>query len=1132
MTTFECRTCKTALQDAEMMKHLSNTRHKTVVANFNGAAPEEVVCEACKADNIHQLQIVRFGGEDIVLLCNSCYQREYGIQERPSTAYTLSNGSILKYWDRYLKVRECACDKCGRDSQLNVSVKKDVLCNSCLASIPEQEKLTYISESTGQFLFVYLGIKEPANSKSSKPRVGRKTGRRHGSKRGSKNFNSKNTKTEVKPMSLMEKISRDLKANKYSNTLIESSSNLSLRNFKNTNAQVNRKSVERKGIKGDSKTTKKDYLKEPGNSKNNSKGNKSSPTPKTNTEGKGKSNHVKQHSGRTQQNLKHTSKNESASHSSRRNGIKGNQSDCSSHEKNHDSKTSSNDVSGISKSNQLNALAKPRTLHDGPNRSSDSRGDRVVLPESKPNDGTLLSKPAKGKSHTTKFNDNSKKYNDSTKRKAHVGSSDTKSSHDISQKKSGYRAGSIEPHSKDEKVNSSVKESDIYAMMEEGFVTNYEKYEPTMQYPDLKTYCEDFSRALFEEQKLEYSFIESFQIQWPKSSNDTAFVLKLNKKNNEELDELAPQNALFYDGNPFNERQPLFFCSKDETKVWYTFVKEMAMERNKIVLLLELFPWCKHKLPIARKGAQMVSSISSFKLLPTSAQANRILFAMTRIKNPKFVDLLLSQKPIKQIYFDNRLKFSRDSLNDSQKSAVQHVLNNSITILQGPPGTGKTSTIEEIILQMIANFHSYPILCVAASNIAIDNIAERLMRSSPQIKILRIVSKNKQPKYDRSHELAAVCLHHLVEDKLSPVMREVAHNLRTRQAPVSKTKYNALYREEMEVANSIVTHAQIILTTNVAAGGKELKALREVPVVIMDEATQSSEVSTLVPLSLPGIRTFVFVGDEKQLSSFSAVPQLEMSLFERILRNGTYARPQMLDVQYRMHPRISEFPRTRFYAGALRDGVQAEARARAGIARPLFFLDCAAGREQLARTGPRAAPGAATYSYTNRAECAAVLRVVRTLLLDRAVRPAEIAVVTPYAGQRDALSAALAADPVVNPLQATVQRDADDARWLHLDAAAAAAPAVDSINGLQVATVDSFQGHEKPVVVFSCVRSNHRAQLGFLRDRRRLNVALTRAQQALLIVGNADTLRHGDPLWRDYLDYLHARGLVSQDYAY
>lgn len=299
----------------------------------------------------------------------------------------------------------------------------------------------------------------------------------------------------------------------------------------------------------------------------------------------------------------------------------------------------------------------------------------------------------------------------------------------------------------------------------------------------------------------------------------------------------------------------------------------------------------------------------------------------------------------------------------------------------------------------------------------------------------------------------------------------------------------------------------------------------------MDEATQSSEASTLVPLSLPGIRNFVFVGDEKQLSSFSNIPQLETSLFERVLSNGTYKNPLMLDTQYRMHPKISEFPIKKIYNGELKDGVTDEQKAWPGVQHPLFFYQCDLGPESRVRSTQRDIVG---FTYENKHECVEIVKIIQILMLDKKVPLEEIGVITPYSAQRDLLSDILTKNVVINPKQISMQQEYDEIELFNAAGSQGTAGSLQNnviniINGLHVATVDSFQGHEKSFIIFSCVRNNTENKIGFLRDKRRLNVALTRAKHGLIVVGNKNVLRKGDPLWKDYITYLEEQDVIFTD---
>ena len=1151
-----------------MMKHLSATRHKTVIDTQTG---EEIACEECNDTNVHQLQIIRFGGEDMTLICNSCFQKQFGTNEKPTTAYDLKNGSLLNFWDKYLKVRECCCTKCGKDSKLNVNSKGDVLCDDCLTKVGGKLGSDYISESTGKFLYRYLGIKEPTSTSSSsskkfKRKGGRKVGRGKrggGGAKGARGGKKSDGGKEKKPLTYLQKLEKEAFKTKKENSIIESSSTLNLRSFKGvkatTKANLTSQTLQDSSpMVKDTKAINKQQKNKPTSGKENvSKGNKptaangnvskgNKPTPGKENVSKG--NKPTAAKGNISKGNKPTPGKENVSKGNKPTAAKGNIS-----KGNKPTATKENTSKGKKANEKKNKVTEVKQTKMAAEKSGSSSSTSSLT--SRDSEKKASSNRDHVASKTTKHEKNKRK--EQTLQKQRPSSKDTTSTIDswgvswdlgsdgsnettpatsrgstpqpVSKAKE-QRATPKKKQDRDAEVeNLSRSASQIHfdtaqkqkakkmEEIEEGIpLAKFVKYKPKLTYPDLKTYCDEFSYALFLEQKLENTFIEDFQILWPKRQEENVFVVQINK-NAPGLDTILPPHLAQFVKIPFNERQPLMLSSNDESHVWYTFVKEVGTQGKKIILLLELFSWNKLSLPIQSGSEQ-------FKLLPVSAQANRILFAMTRIKNPKFIDLLLGSKPIYQLQFNNRLKFNRDTLNESQRKAVQHVLNNRITVIQGPPGTGKTSTIEEVILQLIENFHSFPILCVAASNIAIDNIAEKIIETRPNIKSLRILSDKKESQYGPDHPLGKICLHNMVYDRLSPEMREIASKLRSdRRGEVSRNQDNKFYTETTNISNKLIAQAQILFTTNITAGGRQLKVIKELPVVIMDESTQSSEASTLVPLSLPGIKNFVFVGDEKQLSSFSNIPQLEMSLFERILANGSYREPNMLDTQYRMHPRISDFPIKKFYHGKLKDGVTAENKMWDGIQYPLFFYQCDKGPEGRVVNNQN---GMRAFTYNNIFECQEIIKLVYKLYLEKNVKLEDIGIITPYSSQRDLLSQMFVKDAVVNPLGKGMLQETDEAEFLNSRRNDIQSHTVNIINGLHVATVDSFQGHEKNFIIFSCVRNNAENKIGFLRDRRRLNVALTRAKNGLIVVGNKEVLKRGDHLWRDFVQYLEEQEVV------
>lgn len=234
------------------------------------------------------------------------------------------------------------------------------------------------------------------------------------------------------------------------------------------------------------------------------------------------------------------------------------------------------------------------------------------------------------------------------------------------------------------------------------------------------------------------------------------------------------------------------------------------------------------------------------------------------------------------------------------------------------------------------------------------------------------------------------------------------------------------------------------------------------PLVLLDEACQMTEPSSLLPVARFGCRKLVLVGDPKQLRPTVTGPEsahprgLEQSLFERLALQGV--APIMLREQYRCHPAISAVSNSLFYDAHLVDGVTAAQRpALVPCLPPLCFVDVPEGRAHRADDG----------SYGNKAEAAIVCALVRHLLR-AGVAATDVGVITLYRCQA-ALLRQLVADKFGQ-----------------------------EYGVVQVSTVDAFQGGEKAVVLLSCVLSDGSS---FLSSPERTNVALSRAKNHMLIVG-------------------------------
>ena len=593
--------------------------------------------------------------------------------------------------------------------------------------------------------------------------------------------------------------------------------------------------------------------------------------------------------------------------------------------------------------------------------------------------------------------------------------------------------------------------------------------------------------------------------------------------------------------HPFTRDQPIFIIRKSEASLrwdsppefWLAHVSSSSLAKigkrgksakvkkhavlkktNQVsTFTLELYPWNDKKFPVRERGDQ-------FAFLPGSNVVGRILNSMNKIENESFKKLILGKEKIKRINFHNKIGKYFNVLNDSQKNALQSALNNTVTILQGPPGSGKTSTIYEIILQLLTQLHYYPILVVAASNLAVDNIAEKLMEEHKDI-ILRITSLSKEKEYPETHSLGSVCLHNKISQVLPPNLKDIENRLKRNASQVSSSEFSKYLDACQQYGSQIVKQANIIFATTAGIAGPYLKKVKKMPVIIMDEATQSSEPSTLIPLGAQGCNKVILVGDTAQLSVFTRVKSLEMSLFQRVLENGTYEDPFMLDTQYRMHPDISHFSRRKFYGNKLKDGITAENRKMEGIKYPVYFFDHqgvgASETKMFSASGEEFG-----FSWVNKKEVNYIERILEKLIVDHHVPPSTIGVMTGYAAQRELIVKALENNKVINPNENKTRKYVDKE-----DLSEKKNVTVCNVNGIIVATIDAYQGREMNFVLLSCVRSNEGGNIGFMSDKRRMNVALTRAKYSFIICGDAKCMS-SNSLWKEYIEELQDKGYVKQ----
>ena len=427
-------------------------------------------------------------------------------------------------------------------------------------------------------------------------------------------------------------------------------------------------------------------------------------------------------------------------------------------------------------------------------------------------------------------------------------------------------------------------------------------------------------------------------------------------------------------------------------------------------------------------------------------------------------------------------------LNSSQQRAVEFALaSRDLAIIHGPPGTGKTTTVVEFIRRTVARGER--VLACAPSNTAVDNLLEKLVANG--LKVVRIGHPARVTEQLRDYTLDALAERHDAMKIVKDMLRE-AEGLFRKAGRYTRAKPTRGARQEMrrearqlkadarlleqQAVHSVLEGADVVCATSTF--DEDLFRRVRFDVAVIDEACQATEPGCWIPI-LQSNRV-VLAGDHCQLpptvlSAEAAKQGLDRSMLERLMLHHGDTVARQLQVQYRMHERIMQFSSAQFYDDSLVADQSVVSHLLHDLApiqespltaEPASFYDTAGSgwEEEIEPDGE---------SKRNPEEGGFVLRKLQQLL-DARLRPSGIAVIAPYAAQ---------------------------VRWLR-----------ENWTGpdVEIDTVDGFQGREKEAVLISCVRSNGEAEIGFLADRRRMNVALTRARRKLIVVGDSATLGAND----------------------
>ena len=437
-------------------------------------------------------------------------------------------------------------------------------------------------------------------------------------------------------------------------------------------------------------------------------------------------------------------------------------------------------------------------------------------------------------------------------------------------------------------------------------------------------------------------------------------------------------------------------------------------------------------------------------------------------------------------------------LNTTQEKAVNEVLRaKDVMVVHGPPGTGKTTTLVEAINETLHR-ESQVMVC-AQSNMAVDWIAEQL--TDRGINVLRIGNPTRVNDkmlsftYERRFEA------HPDYPQLWSIRKAIRELRQQRRRGDNfhqkKDRLQARATElELRIQAQLFGEARVIACTLAGSANRILDG-QKYATLFIDEAAQALEAACWI--AIRKATRVVFAGDHCQLpptvKSIAAMKGgLAKTLMERIVEN----KPEvvtLLRVQYRMHEDIMRFSSDYFYGGMVETAPQVKHRSILEYDNPMMWVDTAGLDCKEEFVGE-------TFGRINKAEANLTLETL-TLYLKKIGKERileeriDVGVISPYRAQ-------------VQHLRRLIAKSGDLKPFRHL---------------ISVNTVDGFQGQERDIIIISLVRANEEGQIGFLRDLRRMNVAITRARMKLIILGDSGTLtRH--PFYKRL--YNHVMSEVAQ----
>ncbi len=490
----------------------------------------------------------------------------------------------------------------------------------------------------------------------------------------------------------------------------------------------------------------------------------------------------------------------------------------------------------------------------------------------------------------------------------------------------------------------------------------------------------------------------------------------------------------------------------------------------------------------------------------TYREMDRAIKSVINAKNDRLSDLRSIFYGGTKARFSNEQTYELPTLNEVQNQAFAKIVHSEdVAFVHGPPGTGKTTTLTKCIKE-VAKKEKQVLVC-APSNAAVDLLVEKLINEG--LNVLRLGHPARLTPEVVENSLDVRISKHADFARLkdlrqqSEEYRKLAGKYKRNFGQNERKQRELLYKEarqlkgasrdlETYITENLVHQAEVIACT-VTGAANSLISDRIFKTVFIDESSQAMEAATWIPI-IRAMRV-IMSGDHFQLpptikSIEAAREGLEHTLFAR----GQESQPEavmMLEKQYRMHPAIMGFSSERFYHGKLQADESILSRPPV-FEEPVMWVDTAgAGYDERVKDE--------TLSTYNTEEAQ---MVVKLLALEK-LEGMSVGIIAPYKAQVEVLTKLVNESQALAPYRAQI-----------------------GIN-----SVDAFQGQQRDVIFISLVRSNDRGEIGFLKEYRRMNVAMTRAKQRLVLIGDSATLGT-DPFFGEMLDYVQQHGRYASVYEF